>query len=270
MSYRSALLRTVSSTIEPSAERTSTLGRFPRASVAALGKAGLLGLTVGAPLGGGGRGLTEAAEVVAEVSRACPATGAVLRSHYAAVALIEAHGTPWVRRRIAAGHHLSTLALTAGDDGHPPGGTASPAGSTATGIGDVVALRARKRDVVGAGEADSYVWSAHPADGTGRPALWLVPADAPGLFVPARPNGTGPRGSGASTVHADPVLVPAGARLGRQDGAGDDVLSTVLDWLAALPAADSATGAAVARPTAAHPTAAGPAPAAPVAADAAG
>ncbi|MFL4904191.1 acyl-CoA dehydrogenase family protein [Streptomyces sp. MMS24-I2-30] len=294
MSYRSALLRTVSSTIEPSAERTSTLGRFPRASVAALGKAGLLGLTVGAPLGGGGRGLTEAAEVVAEVSRACPATGAVLRSHYAAVALIEAHGTPWVRRRIAAGHHLSTLALTAGD-GHPPGGTASPAGSTATGIGDVVALRARKRDVVGAGEADSYVWSAHPADGTGRPALWLVPADAPGLFVPARPNGTGPRGSGASTVHADPVLVPACARLGRQDGAGDDVLSTVLDWLAALPAADSATGAAAtgtavarptaahptaahptaahptaAHPTAAHPTAAGPAPAAPVAADAAG
>ncbi|MFB7495171.1 acyl-CoA dehydrogenase family protein [Streptomyces sp. NPDC056161] len=265
MSYRSALLRTLSSTIEPSAERTSALGRFPRVCVAALGKAGLLGLTVGAPLGGGGRGLTEAAEVVAEVSRACPATGAVLRSHYAAVALIEAHGTPWVRRRIAAGHHLSTLALTDGDDGRAPGGTASPAGSTATGVGDVVALRARKRDVVGAGEADSYVWSSHPADGTGRPALWLVPADAPGLFVPARPNGAGPRGSGASTVHADPVLVPADARLGRRDGAGDDVLSTVLDWLAALPAAGPATGAA---PMGA--AAACPASAAPVAADAVG
>ncbi|MEU0971326.1 acyl-CoA dehydrogenase family protein [Streptomyces sp. NPDC005917] len=240
MSYRSALSYVLSSTIDPSAEQTSAGERFPRASVVALGDAGLLGLTASAHLGGGGLGLVEATEVVTVVSRACPATGAVLRSHYAAVALMEAYGTPWVRRKVAAGHHLSTLALTDVGDGYGPGGAASPAGSTATRTGDVVALRGRKRDVVGAGEADSYIWFSGPASGSDRPTLWLVPADAPGLFVPARPNGAGPRGSGTSTVCADPVLVPASAGLGRDGGRRVDALSTVLAWLATLPVAGSA------------------------------
>ncbi|MGW0995616.1 acyl-CoA dehydrogenase family protein [Streptomyces sp. NPDC002523] len=251
MSYRSTLSYVLSSTIEPSAEKTSARERFPRAALAALGETGLLGLTASAHLGGGGRGLDEAAEVVTEVARACPATASVLRSHYAAVALIEAHGTPWVRRRVAVGHHLSTLALAEVGDRGGSNGTASSAGSTATRTGDVVALRARKRDVVGAGEADSYIWSSRPADGSDRPALWLVPADAPGLFVPARPNGAGPRGSGTSTVCADPVLVPASARLGREGAWRDsapsaaDALSTVLAWLSALPLAGSAAATPV-------------------------
>ncbi|MFG2887089.1 acyl-CoA dehydrogenase family protein [Streptomyces sp. NPDC048297] len=171
MPYRSALSYVLSSAIEPSVRTTSSRERFPRAALAALGETGLLGLTASAHLGGGGLGLHEAAEVVAEVSRTCPATAAVLRSHYAAVALIEAYGTPWIRRKVAAGHHLSTLALTDGAC-DCEGGLASPKDSTATRTGDVVALRARKRDVVAAGEADSYIWSSRPADGGDRTALW--------------------------------------------------------------------------------------------------
>ncbi|GHE94585.1 hypothetical protein GCM10014715_58620 [Streptomyces spiralis] len=242
MSYRSALASVLSGAIASSAEQTSLSARFPRASVAALSEAGLLGLTVRADLGGGGLGLNEAAEVVTRVSRLCPATGAVLRSHYAAVAFIEEYGSPWVRRKVAAGHHLSTLALADadadGDEGGPRG-----AGIRATAIrraGDVVALHACKRDVVAAGEADSYIWSSPPVAGGGAgQTLWLVPADAPGLHVPARPSGAGPRGSGAAAVYADPVLVPADAMLAQDDGGLDGVLSTVRAWLAALPAADT-------------------------------
>src|SRR5262245_23156388 len=108
MSYRSALSSVLSNTIAPSAEQTSAHERFPRASVAALGEAGLLGLTIAADVGGAGLGLTEATDVVDRISRACPATGAVLRSHYAAVTFLEAYGSPWVRRKVAVGHHLST------------------------------------------------------------------------------------------------------------------------------------------------------------------
>ncbi|MER5913545.1 acyl-CoA dehydrogenase family protein [Streptomyces sp. NPDC001982] len=238
MSYRSALSYVLSSTIASSAEQTSAHERFPRASVAALGEAGLLGLTVSADVGGGGLGLTEATDVVSRVSRTCPATGAVLRSHYAAVAFLEAYGSPWVRRKVAVGHHLSTLALA--DDG--PGDP----GPAARRTGDVVALHARKRDVVAAGEADSYVWSSGPVEGGTGQTLWLVPAEAPGLYVPARPSGAGPRGSGTSTVCADPVLIPAGALLGQDDGGLDGVLSTVRAWLAALPSADTAPAASTA------------------------
>lgn len=61
-----------------------------------------------------------------------------------------------------------------------------------------------------------------------------MPAHAPDLFVPARPDGAGPHGSATSTVLADPVLVPADAMLG-EDGAGHDVvLCTVLPWLLEL------------------------------------
>ncbi|MDI3389570.1 acyl-CoA dehydrogenase family protein [Streptomyces sp. B-S-A8] len=240
MSYQSALSHVLSSTIEPSAQLIAAHERFPRASVVALGEAGLLGLTVSVHFGGGGLGLAEAAEVVTAVSRACPAAGAVLRSHYAAVACIEAYGTPWLRQKVATGCHLSTLAVADAWNSDPAGGAASPAGSTALRTGDVVTLRARKCDVVAAGEADSYIWSSPPVDDGGS-ALWVISADAPGLFVPARPNGTGPRGSSTSTVCADPVRVPASARLGQESSEGTEMLHTALQWLAALPVAGSVT-----------------------------
>ncbi|MFF2655603.1 acyl-CoA dehydrogenase family protein [Streptomyces sp. NPDC058045] len=228
MSYRSALHTALSTVIGPGAEQADRSRTFPRASVVALGRAGLLGLISPVELGGGGRGLAEAAEVVTQVSAVCPATGAALRSHYAATAIIEAYGIEWVRRGIAGGAHLSTLALA--DAGEAD--LARP-GSTATRTGEVVALSARKRDVAAAGEADSYVWSSRPTDGRDGVTLWLVPADAPGLFVPARPDGEGPRGSATASVRADPVLVPSCARLGPEGGGLDVLLGTVLPWLAA-------------------------------------
>ncbi|MCT9083943.1 acyl-CoA dehydrogenase family protein [Streptomyces fulvoviolaceus] len=187
--------------------------------------------------------MPEAAEVVARTARVCPATAAVLQSHYTAVAVIDSYGSPWVCGEIAAGRHLGSLALAEAEDGADvkdvEGARAQllmPRAIAARSSG-VVALRGRKHQVVAAGEADSYVWSSRPLVAPDGLSLWVVPAHAPDLFVPARPSGTGPHGSATSTVFADPVLVPADAMLGRDGGGLDIVLRTVLPWLRELRAA---------------------------------
>ncbi|KAB1981369.1 acyl-CoA dehydrogenase family protein [Streptomyces triticiradicis] len=238
MSYRTALSVVLADVVAPTAEQAVREGRFPRDAVSALGRAGLLGLTVSSGSGGGGLELPEAVDVVARTARVCPATAAVLASHFAAVAAIESCGGSWVREEVAAGRHLVGLALReGGSDGPEQGDPYGRSSSVAARFADVVALRGRKRQVVAAGEADSYLWSSRPLAGPDGLTLWVVPARAPELFVPARPGGGGPRGSGTSTLYADPVLVPADVMLGRDGGGLDVLLRRVRPWLLELEAA---------------------------------
>jgi isovaleryl-CoA dehydrogenase len=235
MPYSRHLSKVIDEVIAPAAGQVDREGKFPREGLNALGSAGILGLTVPAEHGGGGKGLAEAAGAVEGVARACGSTAMILMMHYAAAAVLAAHGPPSVLRDIASGRHLSTLAFSeVGSRSH----FWAPV-SIADADGDSVVLNARKSWVTSAGQADSYVWSSRPVAADGMMTLWLVPSDSPGLSIPASFDGLGLRGNASSPVSATSVRIPSEARLG-DDGTGLDIaFSTGLPYFLILNAAAS-------------------------------
>jgi alkylation response protein AidB-like acyl-CoA dehydrogenase len=218
--------RIVRGVVAPAASAVDRDGVFPRVSVTALG--GLLGMTMSRAVGGRGCGLAEASDVVERVAVACGSTAVVLRSHFAAVTALDRLGDRASRAAVAAGGHLSTVAVfTPGSHFLLPSGTASRRR-------DVVDLRDRKSGVVAAGEADSYVWSSTPLAAHGTTTLWHVPANAPGLLVPVARPGIGLRGTSATTVWADPAHVPVDCLLGADGESFDTVVHHVLPWYVVL------------------------------------
>jgi isovaleryl-CoA dehydrogenase len=247
-----ALATVIDESVRPGAHAVDRDAMFPSRAIAALGDAGLLGLTVSTEMGGIGCGLVEAAEVVRRLAGACGSTAMVVCMHYSAVAVIEAFGPEQVRRDIAAGRHLSTLAFSErGSRSHfwAPLSTAVPRG-------DQVVLDAHKSWVTSAGEADSYVWTSQPATAAAGVSLWLVPADSPNLRVAGGFDGLGLRGNASCPIDAVDATIPASAALG-PDGDGLDVaLGVVLPVFQVLNAScslgfmDAALAATVAHLTA--------------------
>jgi isovaleryl-CoA dehydrogenase len=159
----------------------------------------------------------------------------VVLMHYAAVALIQAHGPDTVRSDIGAGRHLSTLAFSeVGSRSHFWAPT-----STCASDEDGVRFTARKSWVTSAGEADSYVWSSRPLAADGPMSLWLMPATTEGLQVSGPFDGLGLRGNASRPVRADGARLAASAALGA-DGAGLDLaMELVLPWFLVLSGAFS-------------------------------
>lgn len=213
--------------VAPAAADTDRHARYPRAALEALGRAGLLGLISARAVGGLGLGLPEAVQVVERIARDCPCTAMVLTMHYCGVALIEPLGPEDVRRAIAAGRHVTTLAVSeAASRSHiwAPAGTASggePHDGAAT-----VRLNALKSMITSAGEADSYVWISRAVEGEGN-TLWLVERDLPGLRIPSRFDGMGLRGNASSPIEAVDVEVPRACMLGA-DGNGEPLKAEYL------------------------------------------
>lgn len=227
--------RIIATIVAPSAARIDQTGAFPREALDALAQAGLLGLISAREVGGMGEGPRAAAQVVEKLAEHCGSTAMVVCMHYAATAVIEAHGPRSVREAIAAGRHVTTLAFSeAGSRSHFWAPT-----STARLEGNQVRLDAQKSWVTSAGEADSYVWSSTPLSADGASTIWLVDAHLPGLAVAAPFDGMGLRGNSSSPLTADGLLVSPEAMLGA-DGAGFDVMmGTVLPLFSVLSSAFS-------------------------------
>ena len=225
----------ISTVIAPAADTIDRQGLFPRQGINALAKAGLLGLVSAKEVGGAGCGLFEAAQIVERLGKACSSTAMVMCMHYSGTAVIEAGGPLDVRRAIAAGQHLTTLAFSeVGSRSH----FWAPL-STATAAGGQVKLDAKKSWVTSAGEADSYVWSSKPLTASGASSLWLVAKSAAGLTITAPFDGLGLRGNNSSPITATGVMVPTSAMLGADGGGFDLMMGTVLPWFQLMNAAMS-------------------------------
>ena len=87
-------------------------GAFPTNTIDSLRDAGLLGFTTAKEFGGLGQGLRGAAGIVERLARECASSAMVMCMHYSGVAVLEQYGSDEIRRSVANGQHLSTLAFS--------------------------------------------------------------------------------------------------------------------------------------------------------------
>jgi alkylation response protein AidB-like acyl-CoA dehydrogenase len=233
--YLVSLEQVIADVIAPAAVEIDQAAAFPRAALDTLGAAGLLGLISATGVGGQGQAHRAAALVVERLAQECASTAMVVCMHYAATAVIEAHGPQLIREEIAAGRHLTTLAFSeAGSRSH----FWAPI-STATVSNGHVQLNAQKSWATAAGQADSYVWSSRPLAAEGPSTIWLVPGNANGLRIPAPFDGLGLRGNHSSPVTAVGVDVPTTSMLGPDGGGFDVMMGIVLPYFQIMNAAAS-------------------------------
>jgi len=210
-------------------------GVFPQSTVDALCESGLLGLISAKEMGGMGQGPRAAAMVVERLARECASSAMVTCMHYSGTAVIEQYGPDNIRRDIASGKHLSTLAFSeSGSRSH----FWAPV-STATKDGANVIINAKKSWITSANHATAYVWSSQPVSAEGASTIWLVPRVSNGLESLGPFTGLGMRGNDSTPVLANETRVPEDNRLG-DDGAGFQIMmETVLPWFQVMNAACS-------------------------------
>src|SRR5246500_536695 len=209
------------SVLAPAARQNDKEGRFSSDAVDALGRAGLLGLTLPAEHGGSGLGPRSLAAVTAALAEADASVAMVYLMHVCAVATILAARPGLAVRQtlleIAAGRHLSTLAFSeSGSRSHfwAPVSRARRNGAGAH-------LTAKKSWVTSAGHAQSYVVSSLAPDGTGPTdsTLYLVPAATSGLSVAGPWDGLGMRANASAPMMLEDCEIGPGLQL-TDDGAG--------------------------------------------------
>src|SRR4051794_1129046 len=193
----------------PLAARTDT-GVWPADPLRALQAAGLGALSAPRDVGGAGLGLRALAEVCEVLGTACASTAICFGMHVVATAVISAKATDRQAkeflRPIAAGEHLTTLALS-----EPGTGVQFWLPQTrATRTTDGLRIDGEKAFVTNGSHADSYVVStiaADPQAPVGEFSCVLVPADAPGITWSGNWDGIGMRGTSSRRLRLDQVDV---------------------------------------------------------------
>ena len=209
-------------------------GRFPEESIAALGAAGLLGLTVPAELGGLGQGPRAFCVAAEELARECASTAMVYVMHTSALQAISASKRLAEREAIlraaAKGKHLSTLSLS--EKGSRSQFWAPVSKMAAKGDGFVTS--AAKSWVTSANFADSYVSSAQ-APGAQSPlesTIYFARTEGAEVRPESAFDGLGLRGNDSSPVSLQDLPVSKQDLISEQGKGADTMLGVILPWFA--------------------------------------
>lgn len=215
--------RVVETSIAPHASRVDAECLWPSHSLRALGEAGLLALQVPRAQGGHGQGLQALAAITEVIAAACPSSALTFGMHCVGTAVIAAKATDDQAERflrpIAAGRHITTLALSEGGSGvhfYLPQ-------THLRRDGDEFIVNGSKQFVTSGGHADSYVIStlAEPdCTDEGDFSCLILGANAPGLVWQQPWSGFGMRGNSSRGLALQEARVPALNLLGAQ---GDQV-----------------------------------------------
>jgi alkylation response protein AidB-like acyl-CoA dehydrogenase len=185
------------------------------------GKLGFLGVNLPEEYGGGGAGLYELAIVLEELAAAgcgllmmvvSPAICGTIIARYGA----EEQKRSWLPR-LASGAAIMAFGITESD----AGSNSHRLTTVATRDGDTWVLTGRKIYISGVDEADAVLIVGRTADaktGTLRPALFIVPTDAPGFsYQPIAMDIVMPEKQ--FLLFLDEVRLPADALIGEESAA---------------------------------------------------
>jgi len=207
-------------------------GRFPDESVAALAKQRFLGLCVPKTLGGAGEGPRTFAAVVEELAMGCGSTAMVYVMHVSAAQAIASSSTLTERdsvlRQIAAGDHLTTLALS--EKGSRSQFWA-PVSKLAEKDGAYV-TSAQKSWVTSAHQADSYVSSAQKP-GAASPlesTVYLLRRKNGNVRITGSFEGLGLRGNDSAPVAIENLIVSKGDLISPLGDGAKTMLEVILPW----------------------------------------
>jgi acyl-CoA dehydrogenase len=212
--------------------RTDAISDDLRSAAAEMG---LFGYAIPSEWGGIGLDLTQDVELAMEFGY----TTLSLRSMFGtnngiAGQVLVGFGTDaqkkhWLER-IASGEVVASFALTEPGAGSNPAGLRTRARRDGSGNADWI-IDGQKQYITNAPSASLFVVFARYADPEpGNPgiAVFLVPADTPGVTVGPKDAKMGQEGSATSDVHFDNVRVPADALVGGDAAAGYKAAMTSL------------------------------------------
>lgn len=203
---------------------------FPRASLEALGEAGLLGLSAPSVFGGAGAGLSALAEAGEAIGGACASTGMTFLMHVVTAATVAGGGGPRAGEllsELASGERLGTLAFS--ERGTGAHFYAPELRAVRSGAPGRVRISGRKSFVTSGGHADVYLVLVQSEDGAGADC-YAIERDAPGVSFDGAWDGLGMAGNSSIAMTLDEVEVGDEERVGAPGEAGALVFGVVAPW----------------------------------------